>query len=503
MLPKAKAATGVALACEAAGDWTGAFDAWQDALNAEPGSLDIVARLADLAFRLKQFDMAEKFYAHLITQGVQGAAVIAAYAGCLREQGHYDDAVGLLKNVLGNAPHEAVLWDTLGTLMAAKGDGATALVFHEEALRLAPGDLQVRFNRAVALMENGQMRAGLRDAVICAEGFDDAGNRASAELTCAQGALALGELASGWRWYEARHRVRPVRYDIPLPRWHGEALEGKRLFISAEQGLGDEVMFGSLLPQIMTQVSALGIGVEPRLVSLFQRSFPEAQVVAHRTQTIAGKTQRTFIDCDWQAFDGWALMGDFLSLMRSDINDFPAENVFLTPAAGRVDHWHRALSLADDKPKIGILWKSLKSGVLRDRFFSPFEQWREVLSLGGVRFVNLQYGDSTAEMAEARGAGIDILQPDGIDLKDDLDDLAALCRACDLIIGPSNATTNIAAACGAAVWLLSPPDSWPRLNADRYPWYPTARVFAPLSLSDWSPAMADIRAALHAAYATN
>ncbi len=496
MLPKAKAATGVALACEAAGDLSGAFDAWQEALAAEPNSLDIVARLADLAFRLKLFDLAEKFYAHLITQGAQGAAVIAAYAACLREQGRYDDAIGLLKNVLGGATHEAVLWDALGAVTAAKGDSATALIFYEEALRLAPDHLQARFNRAVALMETGQVRAGLRDAVICAETFGDPGNRASAELTCAQASLALGEIKSGWRWYEARHRVRPVNYEIPLPRWSGEALTGKRLFVSAEQGLGDEVLFGSLLPQIAAQVSHLGIGVEPRLVPLFQRSFPQAQVVAHRTQTIAGRTQRTFTGCDWQAFDTWALMGDFLPSMRSEISSFPAQNVFLTPDPGRVAHWRQQLSLAGSKPKIGILWKSLKAGAQRDRFFSPFEQWREVLSLDTVRFVNLQYGDSSAEMAAARDAGIDILEPEGIDLKDDLDDLAALCRACDVVVGPSNATTNIAAASGAPVWLICPPQTWLRLNADHYPWYPQARLFAPPTLDDWSPAMAEIRAAL-------
>ncbi|MGZ3299002.1 MAG: hypothetical protein ACXU8O_08305, partial [Asticcacaulis sp.] len=94
----------LALSCEAAGDLAGAFDAWQAALAAAPESLDIAGRLADLAFRLGFFDLAEKFYAHLITRGIQGAPVIAAYAACLREQARYDEAVDLLKGVLGATP---------------------------------------------------------------------------------------------------------------------------------------------------------------------------------------------------------------------------------------------------------------------------------------------------------------------------------------------------------------------------------------------------------------
>ena len=484
-----------ALACEAAADLAGALDAWQGALAADPASLDIVARLADLAFRLAFFDMAEKFYAHLMARGVHGSEIVAAHAACLREQGRYAEAVDRLKSALGQAPEAAGLWDALGTVMAAKGDNETALIFFNEALRLKPDFLQARFNRGCARLEFGETRDALDDVVACADAFDNSGNRATAQLTCAHAALALGDLDAGWRWYEGRHRrgtPQEVHYAIPLPRHIGPA--GGRLFLSAEQGLGDEVLYASLIPEIQNSATHLGIGVEPRLVPLFARSFPKATVVAHRTRTVDGKTQRSFDDCDWQAFDSWALMGDFLGGLRLTLEAFPADNAFLTPDPARVDHWRKTLS--NKKRSVGILWKSLKSTPLRDRYFSPFDAWHDVLSLPGIRFVNLQYGDTDVEMAEARALGFDIVTPEGIDLKQDLDDLAALCCACDLVIGPSNATTNIAGACGADLWLLAPPKTWLRLGAENYPWYPKARIFAPPTLSDWSPAMAEIRAAL-------
>jgi len=102
-----------------------------------------------------------------------------------------------------------------------------------------------------------------------------------------------------------------------------------------------------------------------------------------------------------------------------------------------------------------------------------------VLRTEGVTFVNLQYGDCQQELNAAReGLALDVWNPPAIDLKDDLDDLAALVCALDLTIGPANATTNLAGACGAPLWLISTPAAWPRLGRADYPWYPQARVFA-------------------------
>ncbi|HYF23800.1 MAG TPA: flagellar protein FlbA, partial [Caulobacteraceae bacterium] len=64
----------------------------------------------------------------------------------------------------------------------------------------------------------------------------------------------------------------------------------------------------------------------------------------------------------------------------------------------------------------------------------------------------------------------------------------------------ANATTNIAAACGAPVWLISTPGAWPKLGTDRYPWYPQARVFNPPAFNQWAPVMDEVAEALRSAF---
>jgi len=484
-------------------DLVKALDTYEDALKLAPDSLEIAGRLAVLAFRLNMWPMAEKFYAHLITHGIHEMAIITGYAASLREQSKYDEAVDVLKTVLNQRPEEASLWEGLGTVMAAQGDGENALTFFNEALRLEPDNLHARFNRGCTLIDQGEKEAGLEDLAACADAFDDADNLASAQIAYAQALLASGRLEAGWRAYEGRERygtARQVHYSLWSRRWReGQPLADSNLLVSGEQGLGDEVLFASILPDLIRDIGSVGslwIAVEPRLQSLFQRSFPDAHVIAHRTQTIDGILQRSFPDLENGATDAWAVMGDFLPLYRKQVGDFPAENTYLKPDPVRVAYWREQMAALGGKPKIGILWKSLKSGAQRDRYFSAFEDWADLLRLPGVTFVNLQYGDSDTEMAWAAANGLDIHTPEGIDLKDDLDDLAALCSAMDVILAPSNATSNISAACGVPTWFLSPAQSWLQLGEAHYPWYPGVRLFAPPALTDWKSAIDQMRDAL-------
>jgi cytochrome c-type biogenesis protein CcmH/NrfG len=481
----------------------GALESYEAALALAPDSLDIAGRLAALAFRLNQWPMAEKLFAHLITHGQHDTETIASFAASLREQAKFDEAIDVLKTVLGQKPEESALWEGLGSVMVAQGDIGNALTFFNEALRLTPGNLHARFNRGCALMDSDDKAIGLEDLAACATAFHDPDNLASAQIAYGQALLSVGRIAEGWRAYEGRERygtTRQVHYSLWSRRWReNQPLADRNLFVSTEQGLGDEVLFASILPDLIRDLGPdghLSLGVEPRLVPLFQRSFPQASVAAHRTQTIDGILQRNFPDMDTGDCDGWALMGDFLPLYRNRIEDFPASNTFLTPDPQRFEYWRGYLNALSDKPKAGILWKSLKSGSQRDRYFTPFDQWRDVLKLEGISFINLQYGDCSEELAQAAAEGLSIHTPEGIDLKNDLDDLAALCTAMDVILGPSNATSNIAAACGVPTWMLSPAGSWLRLGEQHYPWYPSVHLFTPPNLNDWQPAMDDMRQAL-------
>jgi hypothetical protein len=272
-----------------------------------------------------------------------------------------------------------------------------------------------------------------------------------------------------------------------------------------EQGLGDEVLFANLLPDVIEALGPdgrLALAVEPRQVKLFQQSFPDAEVGAHATYRIDGRAlvrAAPFAETSGP-FDLWTPMGSLLRRFRRSLGDFPATGAYLAADPQRVRFWRDRLASLGDAPKVGVLWKSLKLNAARRRFFSPFDQWRPVLDTPGVQIVNLQYGDCAEELETARAEGLSIWSPPDIDLKDDLDDVAALGCALDLVIGPPNATTNIAAACGAKVWMIAPPGAWTQLGTAGFPWYPAVRAFSPVALGDWSEVMAELARALAAEF---
>ena len=367
---------------------------------------------------------------------------------------------------------------------------------------IGPAAAKARYNRGNARLVLGDLDGALDDVQTAMTANLAEDERLMMLLARSTIRIARGEVGQGWDDYEARLHPKfadTTHFMIEAPRWMPDSdLSGKTLLLLGEQGLGDEVMFANVIPDLIQALGPDGrllIAVEPRLIPLFQRSFPKAEVGAHSTWSVDGHTVRgaPFVG-DHDRLDLWAPIASVLRQFRRTVDAYPATTGFLTPDPERVAFWRGQLPAG---PTVGLLWKSLLATGARHRFFSPFEQWKPVLATPGVTFVNLQYGDCAAELnAARRELGVEIWQPPGIDLKQDLDEVAALCRALDLVMGPSNATSCLAGAAGAPLWLLSTPGAWPMLGTARYPWYPQARVFLPPTLGQWEPAMEAMAGAL-------
>jgi tetratricopeptide (TPR) repeat protein len=495
-----------ARALESRGDVQGALDAYHQAFERSGQDAALALDIGRLALRMGQAPAAELLL-RIHLDGHPGSADGRLHlAQALREQRRFTEAAAALAPALEAHPHEPALWTALGVILAQEGRPDEAMTFFGEALRLQPGDGGALYHRANLMSDLGEHLLAIADYEAALKGLPEA-DRDRVRVPLAFSRLGYGNLVRGWQDYAARLSPRsgkPVRFYFPGEPWSFDPdgppadLAGKRLLLVAEQGLGDEVMFANAVPDVIRALGAGGrltLAVEPRLVSLFVRSFPTATVIPHRTRTEAGVTTRT-ADLP-EPVDGWATLGAPLRRYRRWSADFPLETGYLKPDPDRVAHW-RAVLAARPGRKVGLLWKSLKLEGERAAQFAPFEAWKGILQAPGVSFVNLQYGDCAAELAQAREAlGVDILQPPGIDLKQDLDDVAALCCALDLVVGFSNATFNLAGACGAPLWLIAGTGAWTMLGTDRYPWYPQTRVFT-ARRDGWPPALDEAAEAIAA-----
>ena len=146
-----------------------------------------------------------------------------------------------LRWAFARAPRDEEAHNTLGILLHNEGRFAEAVPAFVRAERL--GSLPATSNRGNSLLDMGLMEEALaaHQSAVDREP-DHAGARYNLALT----QLRLGHWREGWRNYEARWHFREVHRRpriFPIPRWQGKPLDGQRVLLHAEQGLGDTIQF--------------------------------------------------------------------------------------------------------------------------------------------------------------------------------------------------------------------------------------------------------------------
>lgn len=327
----------LAIAREKAADLATAFTAFETALSLLPENLNIASDLGRLAYRLGHYEIAEGFFALVLSQNPNHIESINNLASALRETEKLDSAIALLQDALATHPENAQLWNTIGTVMTIKGETDLARLFFEECLKHDPEHVHGLHNLGNIYCALGMAAEGRALLAKTLGRFEDKINQSSAKLSIAFSYLFEGNLKDGFEWYQARHKENTFEQTVYVsqsPRLLiDDELPPHSLFLSTEQGLGDEIMLSSILPDLIAALPLdyrLAIGVEERLVTLFQRSFPNVQVCAHKTVTQNGLQYRLYPDItSWDQFEKFGLMADLLPRLRQNISDFPcAECLF-------------------------------------------------------------------------------------------------------------------------------------------------------------------------------
>lgn len=482
-----------------------ALDFFQTAWELDPQDAEIYQKLGLVAWKLDMLDVAEKFYRIECQLAPNSIHATINLAGVLRDQSKFEEAIEILRTAIYGHQENYELWNSMGTVINDSGKPEEASTFYLEALRLKPDYGRAHNNMANVYELLGEPEKALPHYEEALKDPADETEEATMRHGRSMVLLAAGKIAEGWGANAARldpNRAQATLFSLPIPMWDGadaSEIRGKSLLLIGEQGLGDEVLFMSIVKDLIDAIGPDGklrIACEYRLIPLVERSFPQVEVTNHLSATVEGREIRTVKGAE--ACDLWTPMASPLRAFRSSLDDFPDREGFLTPDAGQLAAFREQLAGFGSGLKVGILWKSLRMDARRSKFFSAFDAWESVLKTPGVDFVNLQYGQAEAELAVAKERfGVTIHQPRDIDLKMDLDKVAALSAACDLVIGPMNATSNLAAASGGKVWFIHARSStWTLLGSDHQHWYPQTRSFFGEGFQDWDNTMRRVQEAL-------
>jgi Tfp pilus assembly protein PilF len=488
------------LALSAAGQHAHAIERFERALAQKPDDARVLFALGNTARALGMARPAEAFFRRVLAQEPERLEALINLANLLRSQNNLDAAEALLSPALARTPSSPELWTSLGSVYREAGDPIRAAEHYRNALVHEPDYPPALGNLADLLSDDG----AIEDALALYERVlhKDKDN-AQARLNRAILHLRCGHLKEGWRDYAARLKIAgkvPVP-DHKLSKWNGGSLRRQRLLITAEQGVGDQIMFTSLIPDLAMRAAKEGASLvlecEPRLALLFARSFPMVTVKAWDSITRGGIPMTRY---GWLKNVGGATctteMGSLPRFLRPTIESFPSSNSFLIPDTEEASRWR---NLFANRPAIGICWRSGKMGGARALQYAPLEFWAEFARHCPGEIVAVQYDATPAEIARLQElSGRKILVPQAIDQKNELDRSCALLSALDGVVSAPTAVSWLAAAAGVPTYKILYDNSWTSFGERFEPFAPSCTCIMPKRRGDWMDCFAATLGALNA-----
>ena len=222
--------------------------------------------------------------------------------------------------------------------------------------------------------------------------------------------------------------------------------------LCTEQGIGDQLIFLSALPEALKEFPKLFFLCEKRMMPIIKRSLPELTL----TSDGAINGVNFFNDQSLGAL-GYLPLGSLLARYRPDLDSFLSNRKsFLNVDSSLYYHYKNIFnSYASGRKVIGISWKSKVAKNLQKIKNIEFLDWLPIFDANTL-IVNLQYGDTLEEQALVKSLGLEMISFNHIDFTSDLDQWMSIAAACDGIVSISTSLVHFAGACGQHVRVVMP-----------------------------------------------
>lgn len=400
-------------------------------------------------------------------------------------------ALSLFERALQYKPDLAEAMNNIGYLHEKDNRKDLACEWFHKALALKPDCGDFYNNLASAHVNNGTPQRCIEYAAKCIELDPD---NVHAQWNRGLAYLELGDWVNGWAGYEyglssEKRVIRDYDNEKSIPMWDGSA--GKTVVIHGEQGLGDEIMFASMIPDAKKDAN-LVLEMHPRLVNYYRRAWPDLPVYGTR------KEQRI----TWPRFHGIQArlaIGSLGKFYRRQDADFP-RTPYLSVDPELLAKQRARLAAMGDRPKIGIHWKGGQKITRVDLRSVPLAKFRTLMDAIDADWISLQYTPEAAAKIERSGLPIHHWQP----YIDDLDEYGAMVMALDLVLSVNTTLVHLCGALGKECWCLTPVRcAWRYgLEGDGMPWYGSITQYRQnrARIDDWDPVLERVARDLQARF---
>ena len=373
-------------------------------------------------------------------------------------------------------PDFADAYNNLGYTLRELGRLDDSEASYKKAIELKPDFADAYNNFGFVLKDLGRLddsEASFKKAIELKPDFADAYNNLSFTLLSKSNFEEAFKL-SEWRW-KTELKIGTEFYS-KKPYWDGQ--NKSSVFVWREQGIGDEIMFCSILPELIEKSENIILNCDKRLIPLFSRSLSD-KVTYQSEQNNVNENN----------YDFHIPMGSLPLHFRKNLSSFNnSSKGYLKADKTKIYEFRKQLSDRKKVKIIGLSWHT-KSQIQMASFRNiPLKNLVSEINNSDIKFISLQYGDVSEEIKELKKEiGIDIIDLQEVDKRDDIDSLAALVSACDLVVSIDNFILHLAGSLGVETKALLPLSSdsrWGYKN-DKCHLYDSVHLYRQNILGDW------------------
>jgi len=460
------------------------------AIRANPNLAEAYATLGAIEMDLGQFEVAVENFDKALTinptlaaAGQNKALALMSLGRARQVAGNSEGAIEAYRSVLELSMNHPDARNNLAVALSETGQLDAALVEIDFVVSNNPNYVEAHLNRGNILRDLGR-----NDAAVSAyqKVLELDPNSVDGHLNLGLTLLCLEQFEAGWQEFDWRwqtENLKPFARKFAVPEWQGEALNGHKLLIWTEQGLGDEILFSTILPDVIGRIGADAIifECETRLAGLYQRTYPYIQVISKE------KNDPRAEQVAHPSYDVQISAGSLARHFRARSDDFPGEISSLLADPEKKALWSERISALGPGLKVGIAWRGGMLGSLKKRKSIELTLFEAILRQENCHFINLQYGDCRDDLALAKNIGVTVHDWPDVDPLADLETQTAQIANLDLVIQTSNASVHLAGALNIPIWNLvafSADWRWGH-TGERSLWYPSMRICRQETGRDW------------------
>ena len=373
-----------------------------------------------------------------------------ALALIYKYENNFKECINLLNNVISIDRKNSKAIFELGIVHSHLGEVTKGISLLKQALEIDPFNHEIRFNLAQMQIYNKELKEGWVN------------------------------FQSRWLYYNFK--------SIPLnsPKKQLTSLnELKNILVWDEQGIGDQIMYGSIFSEISKLSKKVIVKFDKRLIKIFERKHKNINFIEN------------YADIKEEQYDAHLPLGDLGFLFRSDIESFNNVNFPYIDVDEKICSKVKSTFRDQNKTIVGISWTSKNQEIGLDKSVK-LTDLMPILKLNNLTLLDLEYNECEKDKSNLFNiSGVKIHRFKDLNYFNDILGVSSIINSCDIIITCSNVNAHISGALGKKTFLLLPLGKGRLLNwcsdNNKSLWYPSVKIFQQTKPGDWSGPICKIK----------